>query len=89
MKIQRAHVSYDGTITFRNEKGVDVAYAGDASFAFQVVSELEWKAFGSPTQPEGYFLILTQGYNPDEFDIDAGEVDWVPMTLDVLDDFCP
>ena len=89
MKIQRAHVSYDGTLTFRNGKGVDVAYAGDASFVFRVVSELDWKAFGSPSQPEGYFLVISQGYKPAEFDIEAGEVDWVPMTLNELDDFCP
>jgi hypothetical protein len=87
MKIQPAHTAADGTITFRNETGVDVAYSGSAYAVAQVMWEREWTVWGSPTQPFGDFLVVAPGYHPSEFAIDPGDEGWVVVTATDLDEF--
>lgn len=87
MKIQPAHTAADGTLTFRNEKGVDVAYSGSAYIVAAVMWEKGWTVFGSPTQPFGDFLVVAPGYKPTDFAIDAGAEGWVVVTATDLDEF--
>lgn len=87
MPITPAHIAADGTITFRSERGVDIAYAGSAYLIAQVMWEKGWTVYGSPTQPLGDFLVVAPGYHPDEFSIHPGDEGWVVVSAADLDDF--
>ena len=55
MTITAAHTAYDGTITFRNARRVDIAYAGSAKAISTLLTNPGWRnwtAWGSPTQRE-------------------------------------
>lgn len=87
MALEPACIAADGTISFRNSAGVDIAYAGSAYVIAQVMWERGWTVYGSPTQPLGDFLVVAPGYHPYDFAIDPGDEGWVVVTATDLDEF--
>ena len=83
-----SHTAYDQTITFKNAfTGKVVGYAGWAGFIACVSREQGWKAYGSPTQETGCFLVVAPTFNPEDMPISSGNVPWLRMTVDELLDF--
>lgn len=86
--IELAHTAYDGTRTYRNRRGADVAYAAGVKGIVDLGQEFSgWKAFGSPTQDNGLFLLVAPGYQPENTGLDPGEEGWLAMTLDGIAEF--
>ena len=82
------HIAYDETITFKQAfSGKVVGYAGWAGFIASIVHSQGWKAYGSPTQEAGYFLVVAPTFNPEDLPISSGTEPWIRMTVDELLDF--
>lgn len=86
--ITHAHTAYDGTRSYRDTRGRDVAYAGCAAAALNL-SHLypAWRAYGSPTQDDGLFLLVAPGHRPDAVPLDPGPEGWIPMEPTEIEDF--
>ena len=91
--IIHAHTAYDGTRTYREgcdhaRRGRDVAYAGCAAAALNL-SRLypAWRAYGSPTQDDGLFLLVAPGHRSDAVPLDPGPEGWIPMEPTEIEDF--
>jgi len=86
--INLAHTAYDATRTYRNRRGVDVAYAGTAEAIIHLGAGFpDWFGFGSPTQEEGLFLLVAPGYRPDEVALDPGVEGWLAMEVADIAEF--
>ena len=82
------HISHDGTsITFKNSNGSAIGYAGWAGFIASIVHSLGWRAYGSPSQGDGYFIALPSPYVPEDLPIDAGFDGWHRLSIEDLLDF--
>ena len=92
MTIRLAHTAYDATRTFRNGRGADVAYPGMAEAISTLLTDpwrRDWPSYGSPTQPEGLFLMIAPGYRVDEIPLDPGAEGWLDMGQADIAEFCP
>lgn len=88
--ITHAHTAYDGTRTYRNRRGVDVAYAGTAEAIMHLAEQYgDWQRFGSPTQAEGLFLLVAPEYSPEEVPLDPGAEAWLAMDAEDIAEFTP
>lgn len=86
--ITHAHTAYDGTRTYRNQRRVDVAYAGSADATITLARHYpDWRTFGSPTQAEGLFVLVAPGYRPAEAPLDAGAEGWLAMNPAEVQEF--
>jgi hypothetical protein len=82
--IHHAHSAYDATRTYRKRtarrRDVDVAYAGTAEAIAHLASAYpDWRAFGSPTQGDGLFLLVAPGCRVDDVPLDAGAEGWLEL----------
>ena len=79
--IYHAHTAYDATRTYRKKtarrRDPDVAYAGTAEAIAHLATEHpDWTACGSPTQGDGFFLLVAPGCRVDRIPLDAGAEGW-------------
>ena len=86
--IALAHTAYDGTLTYRDRCGCDVAYAGGAAAIANLARDHPaWRSFGSPTQADGMFLLVAPGSEPEDVPLDAGTEGWLALGANDLAEF--
>jgi len=86
--IALAHTAYDGTRTYRDRRRRDVAYAGSAAAILTLGRDHPaWRAFGSPTQADGMFLLVAPEREPEDIPLDAGAEGWLALAADDVAEF--
>ncbi len=88
MKNLTAHAANDGTIAFKDAfSGRVIAYSAWAGFVAHAAATYGWKAYGSPTSPDGSFIAVRPSYSPEDLPVDPGFNGWMRMSVDDLMDF--
>jgi hypothetical protein len=89
--LRLAHTAADGTHTYRDRIGRDVAHAGGSPPTIAGIAaapaHTDWQVYGSPTQAEGLVLLIRPGWMPDDVALETGLEDWVLLTTDDLAEF--
>jgi len=93
-----AYVSGDGLRTYRHLDrpryafggGNDVAYAGTAqqiATLAHLPHRADWRAFGSPTQVDDFFLLVAPGIAPSSLPLSPGSEPWILLATSELHEF--
>jgi hypothetical protein len=87
MMLRLARTSGDGTHTYRDRIGRDVAHAGSPPAVAGLAAapaHTGWHAYGSPTQADGLVLLVRPDWTPEHVPIEPGVEGWVRLTADDL-----
>jgi hypothetical protein len=83
--LRLARTAADGTHTYRDRIGRDVAHAGNSLARLAAEpAYADWQAYGSPTQAEGLVLLVRPGWTPEGVPLEPGLEGWILLTADDL-----
>jgi hypothetical protein len=85
--LRLAHTAADGTHTYRDRIGRDVAHAGSPSTIAGIAAapaHTDWQVYGSPIQAEGLVLLIRPGWMPEDVPLEPGLEDWVLLGAEDL-----
>jgi hypothetical protein len=85
--LRHARATADGTRTYRDRIGREVAHAGSPPTIAGLAAapaHADWQAYGSPTQAEGLVLLVRPGWTPEDVPVEPGLEGWVLLTADDL-----
>lgn len=88
--LRHARTDPDGAQIYRDRVGRDAACAGDhEAIARLAADRADWRILGSPSQPEGLFVLLRPDVDPADVPLAPGDGGWLSLDRDDLDAFMP